>query len=429
MQERYKQYVNNLNNEDVNVRLDSLRKLKMGIEKGGLDAPVQGNDVNNHIHTTYSFSPYTPAKAIWMAYTSGLKTAGIMDHDSISGAREFIEAGRIIGMETTIGLECRADFSDTRLKGMRINNPDQKSVAYMAMHGIPHTQVDRATEFFKPYVIARNERNKKMTGKINSILSPFGISIDFEKDVMPLSMFHYGGSITERHILFALAKRLVDIYGKGQKLVDFLKYDLCMDIKERFQALLLDKGNEFYEYDLLGVLKSDMVAMFYIDAHKECPGVQDALKFCSSIGAISAYAYLGDVEDSVTGDKKAQKFEDDYLDIVFDVLGDLGFNAVTYMPSRNSLNQIKRLKSYCEDMGFLQISGEDINSPRQKFVCEAMRRKEFENLVESTWALIGHEKAATSNMEDAMFSKKTVGKYPDLDTRIKIYRKIGLCKE
>jgi hypothetical protein len=57
-----------------------------------------------------------------------------MDHDSISGAEAFIEAGHIAGMETTIGVECRADFSNTPLNGRRINNPDQKSIAYVALH-------------------------------------------------------------------------------------------------------------------------------------------------------------------------------------------------------------------------------------------------------------------------------------------------------
>ena len=33
-----------------------------------------------------------------------------MDHDTISGAGEFIEAGRIMGIATTIGVECRVIF-------------------------------------------------------------------------------------------------------------------------------------------------------------------------------------------------------------------------------------------------------------------------------------------------------------------------------
>jgi len=137
MNNRYLRYVEDLNHSDVNVRLESLRKLMEGVDKGVLERPRRGNDVNNHIHTTYSFSPYSPSKAMWMAYNAGLRTAGIMDHDSISGAMEFIEAGKIMGMATTIGVECRADFSKTPLNGKLINNPDQKSVAYVALHGIP----------------------------------------------------------------------------------------------------------------------------------------------------------------------------------------------------------------------------------------------------------------------------------------------------
>lgn len=109
----------NLNDDVLEVRLDSLRCLMRKINNGELTKPKTGKDVNNHIHTTFSFSPYSPTKAVWMAYQAGLATAGIMDHDSISGAQEFIEAGKIVGMATTIGIECRVDFSGTPLSGRR----------------------------------------------------------------------------------------------------------------------------------------------------------------------------------------------------------------------------------------------------------------------------------------------------------------------
>ena len=163
------QLILQLNDCDVNKRIEALSKLKAMIDKGEIEKPATGNDVNNHIHTTYSFSPYSPAKAVWMAYNAGLKTAGIMDHDSLSGAREFIEAGKIIGMMTTIGVECRVSMKNTPLNGRRINNPDQKSVAYMAIHGIPHQNIDRVVEFFKPYTAARNRRNRAMLDNINKL--------------------------------------------------------------------------------------------------------------------------------------------------------------------------------------------------------------------------------------------------------------------
>jgi hypothetical protein len=173
--------------------------------------------------------------------------------------------------------------------------------------------------------------------------------------------------------------------------MDFLAQDLKLDIKPRILEYLLDGSNEFYEYDLLGVLKSDMVEKFYINADAECPDVRDVLKLSKDTGSISAYAYLGDVGDSVTGDKKTQKFEDDYIELLFETLSDLGFDAVTYMPSRNLLKQLEKVKKLCEKYNLLQISGEDINSPRQSFICEALGKDEFKHLIDSTWMLIKHE--------------------------------------
>lgn len=420
-----KELIENLNHKNINVRLESLKKLMDKINSGELEKPAKGNDVNNHIHTTYSFSPYSPTKAIWMAYNAGLATAGIMDHDSISGAVEFIHAGRIAGIATTIGVECRADFSATPLSGKRINNPDQKSVAYVAMHGIPHTQIERVKSFFAPYSTHRNTRNRLMADRINEMIKPCGISLSFDTDIAPLSMCHEGGSITERHILYGLSLKLTGTFGKGERLLNVLKDQLNLNISSKIEKLLADPENQFYAYDLLGLLKGEMVAAFYIDATIECPDVKDFISFAKSIGAVSAYAYLGDVGDSVTGDKKTQKFEDDYLDQLFVVIKELGFDAVTYMPSRNSMQQLERVMALSRKFGFFQISGEDINSPRQSFICEAQRNDAFRHLFDAAWALIGHELEATKDLTRGMFSQDTVKALPGFDARIEAYKAFG----
>ncbi len=425
MNEIYLKYFRNLNNINAEVRLNSLIELANGIKKGVLTRPITGNDINNHIHTTYSFSPYSPTKAIWMAYNSGLATAGIMDHDSVSGAEEFIQAGRVVGIATTIGAECRADFSNTPIRGRSINNPDQKSIAYIALHGIPHSRIQAVKDFFVPLVRERNKRNLKMIAKINEIMKSYSINLDFENDVMPLSMIGKGGSITERHILFALSRKMVSRVGKGERLVDYLKYSLKIVINKRIESYLLNASNENYLYDLLGVLKSGMTGMIYVNAEDECPDVREVTAFASEIGCIAAYAYLGDIENSVTGDKQAQKFEDGYLDLLFETIKEIGFNAVTYMPSRNAPEQLKRIKAYCERYDMFQISGEDINQPRQSFVCESLRDSSFNNLIDSAWALIGHEKAASEDIAESMFSQKAIDKYPDLNERIMAYAAIG----
>ncbi|MBO4897081.1 MAG: PHP domain-containing protein [Clostridia bacterium] len=369
-----------LNSNSLEERLSEIEKLFKETEK-----PEKLGYVNNHIHTFYSFSPYSPTKALWLAYTSGLETAGIMDHDSVGGCREFLKAGEIIGMATTIGAECRADFSKTSLAGKRINNPDQKSIAYMTIHSIPHKNIDKVADFFAPLTKARCERNKKMTEKLSSIT---GISLDFERDVVPLSKLSEGGSVTERHILFALAKKIL---AEKSDVLAFLS-ELGITPSEKAKAFLQDKDNKIADYDLLNVLKGSLVEQFYIDATDECADVKDVLAFSKEVGAIAAYAYLGDVGDSVTGDKKTQKFEDDYLPELFEEISSLGFDAVTYMPSRNTMEQLLKVKEFAKKYNLMEISGEDINSPRQQFICPAIKNPVFANLYDSTWELIRHER-------------------------------------
>lgn len=349
--------------------------------------PMVPQYINNHIHTTYSFSPYSPTAAVYAARMEGLCTAGIIDHDSISGAREFLEAAALVDIPVTIGMECRATMDGTRLQGRRTNNPDQVGVSYMTIQSVPHDQIDRLTAFFAPYRAARDVRNRQMVEKINALL---GEDLDYDRDVLPLSMHHEGGGVTERHLMYALARKMVARAGKGQGMVEYLA-SIGLTLSEKQQAQMLDTAYPFYEYDLLGILKSAFVPQIYVDATDECPTVAALVDLCREIDAYLCYAYLGDVGDSVTGDKKAQKFEDDYLEDVFECLKETGVKAVTYMPTRNTPAQLKRLRGLCEQYGMFQISGEDINSPRQSFVIRAMEDPQFQNLIDATWQLIEHE--------------------------------------
>lgn len=414
------------NASDRMVRLNALRQWQ---QRYGSEYDNRGSrDVNCHIHTFYSFSPYSPTQAACRAKKEGLATAGIMDHDTIAGAREFIEAGLILDLPTTIGAECRISFADTPLAGRRINNPDQDTIAYVAMHGVPHHQIDALMDWFSPIRTAREKRNREMTKRLNALLEPADIHLDYEKDILPLSMAHEGGQVTERHLLFAVSLRLIDQFGYGPELIAFLEQILSIKVSSKNRALLMDPGNPYLPYDLLGVLKSDLVEKCYIDATEdECPPVAEAVRFADDHGIILAYAYLGDVTDSVTGDKKPQTFEDEYLDELMAVIKRLGFHAITYMPSRNTRAQLLRVRKLCEQHGLFEISGEDINQPRQKFVCEVMRDPLFQNLYDAAWALIGHELLATQDIQNGLFSRTSCMAEPDLNRRVEHYRNWALA--
>ncbi len=376
-----------LNKLNAPTKAERLANLKQVLKETTFP-PMVPQYINNHIHTTYSFSPYSPTAAVYAARMEGLCTAGIIDHDSISGAEEFLEAAKLVDMPVTIGMEARVSMAGTRLEGRRTNNPDQVGVSYMTIQGVPHDKIGTLTEFFRPYQAARHARNRKMLERINALLP--GIDLDYDKDVLPLSMAHENGGVTERHLMYALAIKLVQQVGKGEAMVKKLEA-MGLNLSAKQEAQMLDTAYPFYEYDLLGILKSAFVPQIFIDATDECPKLADMVKLCADVDAFLCYAYLGDVGDSVTGDKKAQKFEDDYLDDVFECLREEGVKSVTYMPTRNTPAQLERLRGLCEQYGMFQVSGEDINSPRQSFVIKAMENPMFKNLIDATWKLIEHE--------------------------------------
>lgn len=414
-----------LNNVDAKIRLDTLRQIKKLLDEGLLTVDEKDVVTNNHIHTKYSFSPYSPAKAAWMGYRSGLATVGIMDHDTLSGAREFIESCEILGIPSTIGFEIRTDWHDTPLSGKRINNPDQISPAYVSAHGIPHHQIEAVDAFLQDIRMARNKRNRLQVENINTSTSPYGIAIDFDRDVVPFSYVDQGGTITERHLLFTLAHKIVEAMVKGEDLVSFLEHKMEIQLTEKQKQYLLDTDCDVYQYDLLNVFKSSFLKRIYVDTSvEETPPVKDVVTYIRSIGAIPSYCYLGDVDASSTGDKAAQKFEDDYLEDLFSACADLGFDAIAFMPTRNTREQLTRVMGLCEQYGFMQISGEDINQPRQSFICDQLRQPEYRHLIDTTWALIGHEKAASASIENGMFYHCRPGP-SQLDKRIEQYKKMG----
>jgi hypothetical protein len=249
-----------------------------------------------------------------------------------------------------------------------------------------------------------------------------GLPLDYDADVLPLSRHAEGGSVTERHLLCALSLAAIREYGgaartpnpsakPGDALFDFFRDRLSFGagdidkLKASWEASTSGAsraetlatscpyGDGFFLYDLIGVLKASLVERFYIPAGPaECPPTRDLIAFARAHHIIITYPYLGDVTDSVTGDKKAQKFEDDYLDELIGILYGVGVRAISYMPARNSRAQVARVRALADRYGMLQISGEDINSPRQPFISEASKDPYFANLRETTWRLVAHER-------------------------------------
>ncbi|MGN1100094.1 MAG: PHP domain-containing protein [Christensenellales bacterium] len=374
-----------LNVSNVSHRLENLKKLLSGVP-----VPVGTDSLNLHVHTKYSFSPYSPTHAVFSAYESGLDMVGIVDHDSFAGVDEFIEAGRIAGIKTSLGFELRVDYSQTPFEGRIINNPDQKSVAYMLFHGVPYAAHDKLKALSKRIIGKRMVRNTKMCENISYLLKGSGTDFDFERDVLPHSWYLDGGTVTERHILYGLVERLYTKCEGFSSVCDFIAENLGIDVAPDCT------GGEYAEkMYILGKLKAEFVERFYVDATDELIPVKEAVAFAHGIGAIPCYSYLGDVTRNVTGDKKFRSFEDSYLEELIGYVADgLGIDAVTYALTRNTDAQIERLRKLCKEHNLFELCGDDINTISQDFVSPALKNPKYAYLLENAAKVYAREQGA-----------------------------------
>jgi hypothetical protein len=389
-------------------------------------------EVNNHVHTIYSFSPYTPEMTVVKAFEAGLEAVGSVDHDSITAARTFGQAGRIFGMAVTSGFEVRVRWTDPRFAKKKLNYPDCTGRAYIVAHGIPQQSWDKAEAWISPLREARIERTREMTQGVSQILESSGIgTLDFDTQVIPLTKLNEAGGITERHMLGAAALVIMNkAVNDGVTLSNLLHDRLSISSSSKIASLLDDAQNPHRYYDLLGVLKTTLIDQVWIDpSDQECPTAEEATAFIRSLGGIPAYAYLGDVGESPTGDKKAEFFEDSFLDEFMESVKSTGFLAVTYMPPRNTKDQLLRVQKLCAHHELMEISGVDINSSRQVFTCPEILQPEFQHLNTSTWALIAHELLASQNLEWSLFHPNNPLASVSLEQRIKAYGASGLSMD
>jgi hypothetical protein len=384
-------------------------------------------EINNHIHTIFSFSPYTPAMAALKARDAGLEAAGSVDHDSYAAAEEMRRACAILGIGCVTGFELRVSFRHTKFGERKINSPDSPGIAYMTVQGVPAPAAATIADFLAPLAAARHKRSRLMTDRLNTLLAAAGMAaLSYDDDILPLSMAAQGGSLTERHILYALSLALIRQAGQGRGLLNFLVQQFALDLPGKAALLLGDEENPYYAWDLLGVLKSSFSDRIFIQpSEDECFPAETVTAFARSINAVPSYAYLGDVAESPTGDKKAEKFEDDYLEALFPCLKEMGFLGITYMPPRNTAGQLARLRRLCGEYGFIEISGVDINSPRQSFSCPEIGRPEFAVLRDTTWALAAHEQLGSADASRGLFNPADPLAGKPLGERIKAFAAAG----
>lgn len=326
------------------VRAEALTLLWRGARDS---IPLAGQAINLHAHTFYSYNAYgySPSKYAWLARRAGLSVAGIVDFDSLDGLTEFHEAGRLIGLKTTVSLETRVFVPE--FASRVINSPGEPGIAY-------HMGVGFTKPLNHPFLAgaraASQRRIRDMIGRVNAFLAP--VELDYERDVVPLTP---NGNATERHLCEAYERKAAQLFPDGEARALWWADKLGRTAPEgaELQGLIRAK-----------TMKQGGVGYVQPDGGS-FPAMAEMNAFVLEAGAIPTYAWL----DGTSAGETA-------IDELLDVAASTGTAAINIIPDRNyrpgvkddKLRNLQRIVEIAERRGFPIVVGTEMNAPGNKFV-------------------------------------------------------------
>jgi hypothetical protein len=188
-----------LNDFDPTVRACALSELVALSDEGSVEFPPEGDAVNMHGHTFFSYNAYghSPSSLAWLAKRRGFRVMGIVDFDVLDGVNEFLNACDAIGVRGAASMETRVFVPEFSTR--EINSPGEPGVFYHMGCGFTSCRVPDAVAGVLDDLRHRaKRRNESIAKRVNAYLDPVGVN--YEEDVLPLTP---AGTATERHMVTA----------------------------------------------------------------------------------------------------------------------------------------------------------------------------------------------------------------------------------
>lgn len=136
-----------------------------------------------HIHSTASDGVYSPSQIVKCAKSVGLTTIAITDHDTLSGIKEGVEAGRHYSVDVIPGVELSASFRHHTVDILGYNIKDCDTL-------------DHALSVFR-------DHRKQRALKIIETFTKWNMPLTVED----VKQFSGDGVITRPHIAKAIVKK------------------------------------------------------------------------------------------------------------------------------------------------------------------------------------------------------------------------------
>ncbi len=268
---------------DPSVRRKALEEL---VAEHGAKLPPAGTNVNMHFHSFFSYNAedYSPSRIAWEARKAGLYAAGLCDFDVLDGLDEFVQAGYLLGLKTSVNVETRAYLDE--YTDVDITSPGEQGVTYIMGAGFAKMLEPGTVQAdgLNGYRQRAGQRNKTLIDRINAALPE--IAISYENDVQPLTP---AGAATERHIVKAYINRIRNVFKTPEAVTQFAAGMLGKDeeetvalladvplLEEAIRSRLVKRGGVGYEQPSEGTF----------------PSVHEFVKWVSSCDAIPMITWL-----------------------------------------------------------------------------------------------------------------------------------------
>ncbi len=345
-----------LDSFDASERKEALHLLWERVQGGEISLPRAGTWVNLHCHTFFSYNTYgySPSKFAWLARKRGLAVAGIVDFDVLDGLKEFLEAGRLLGLKACVGMETRVyvpEFAESE-----ISSPGEPGISYHMGVGFPTANLQGETkEFLLGLKKTSQQRNRDLMDRVNEYLQP--VELSYEQDVLPLTP---AGNATERHICLAFARKARSIFTDSEKLSRFWAEKLGVPAG----SLDLPEGRNLQEMIRSKTMKHGGAG--YVQPDKgSFPEMAETNQFILAAGGIPTLTWLN-------GTSEGERAIEELLKVAMST----GVAAINIIPDRNytpglkdeKLANLYRVVELAEKLGLLIVVGTEMNSPGQKFV-------------------------------------------------------------
>ena len=375
-----------------NPTIERTKELEAQLYQGNLDqriaalaelcaqlGPRPHRGTNGHIHTSESFSVFrSPAEAVWQAAREGLAVLGINDHYTVAGHEEFRRACEVAGIAATFSLEAVAVDREAAEAGLKLNDPDNPGRIYLCGKGVTRIPPESSPEMqsLARMRAALERRNREITGKVTRL---FQDRLDAHgptwEDVVALTP---RGNATERHVAYAVLRRLREIAAKQQKPLPEIVTACCgvapptggddATLQIFLRAKLLKAGAPCYVPE---------------DADAFVPVAELRRIFLAS-GSIPTYPVLGN--PVLAGEQN--------IAVLLDRLEAMGFYAVEVIPTRNTRERLAEIVFTAQRRWWPVFNGTEHNTPEPRPLLDPFALDaEFEPWFrQSTALLLGHQR-------------------------------------